>query len=81
MKELKPCPFCGSEAKLMRYNMELLNRKLLIEEFAVKCTKCGASTVKYESVTKYHQDGGDKQIICDGMQEAIDAWNQRSYDE
>jgi len=80
MRELKPCPFCGSEAKLMRYNMELLSWKL-IEEFAVKCTKCGASTAKYESVTKYHQDGGDKQIICDGMQIAIASWNRRAYDE
>lgn len=34
MSELKPCPFCGSEAKL--YSVGLTKKKL----YAIVCTKC-----------------------------------------
>ena len=37
MAELKPCPFCGGEAKLRSY----------YKDHHVYCTKCYASTMKY----------------------------------
>ena len=45
MSELKPCPFCGGEAKLSEI-VDLCYRK-----FAVECKKCGASTNGFLSRT------------------------------
>ena len=37
MAELKPCPFCGGEAKLRAF----------YKDYCVYCTRCNASTMKY----------------------------------
>ena len=40
MAELKPCPFCGGEAKLSFYN----NAECTYVCHYVRCTKCRATT-------------------------------------
>lgn len=37
MTELKPCPFCGGEAKVQSF----------YKNHCVYCAKCNASTMKY----------------------------------
>lgn len=44
MKELKPCPFCGGEAKIRDYSIQDLG-----PEIDVFCTNCGGQTFVYET--------------------------------
>lgn len=39
MYELKPCPFCGGEAGVVRHAYDARN-----DVFGVECTVCGCST-------------------------------------
>lgn len=60
--ELKPCPFCGGEAKT-HVCVELENTKLsimLAGYYGVHCTKCHVATTPYEN-----------------EDEAIKVWNKR----
>jgi len=50
--ELKQCPFCGEKAKLQSHPFE----------FWVKCSECGASTMKYFK----------------SRETAAEAWNKRA---
>ena len=46
MEELKPCPFCGGDA---RYNRITYHTVIANESHIVFCAKCGASTQKYKT--------------------------------
>ena len=45
MSELKPCPFCGGEAKIRDFSTPDLD-----PEIDVFCTNCGGQTFVYETV-------------------------------
>ena len=65
MAELKPCPFCGGEAKT-HVCAELDNEVLKIiygDKIGVHCGKCGIATLPFTTEA-----------------EAIDAWNRRTED-
>lgn len=47
MDELKKCPFCGEEAKLLD-DFEIIGDKIS-KKFYIKCTGCGASTSKFST--------------------------------
>ena len=62
MPELKPCPFCGGEAKVRTW-------KDSCELFAVvKCTGCGAESNLADDGTKTKEEN---------IADAIAAWNHR----
>lgn len=64
--ELKPCPFCGGEAKYRnRVNRNWTPAKSVC---CVYCTKCNASTDLYDD------DLGDFSY----MKKATEAWNRRA---
>ena len=74
MEELKPCPFCGGEAKLF----------VTSNGVCVKCTEefsmgCGCQTDWYEDVTAFGCDGWRKRESC-AVEKAIFAWNRRADD-
>ena len=46
MSELKPCPFCGSEADVYTWRNELER----INPTKIQCKMCGASTLTYDRV-------------------------------
>lgn len=72
-EELKPCPFCGGEAKIVSRSTEVKAVNLgtteifstdILEWCKVKCSECGCSTDRYSNV------GG-----------AIKWWNKRACSE
>lgn len=65
MSELKPCPFCGGEAKITHDT-----RDMITDEYRVKCLICG--TILRHRVTEYWVDS-----VFDTKEQAIEAWNRR----
>lgn len=67
-KKIKPCPFCGGEARLEHPSgpyMEPYKGASMVE-----CTNCHAMTRSFSVATEYSSD--DK---------AIEAWNRRVKDQ
>lgn len=65
--ELKPCPFCGGEAKLIS-KKDSCGHGLCVDEYFVKCTVC-------ESTGKSASDYRKTAAEC--KTEVVDAWNRR----
>lgn len=64
-EELKPCPFCGSKARLVH---------TLDDEWYVECSQCDSEGGGFCSCLPSTWLYGTKQ-------EAIEAWNRRAKDE
>lgn len=78
MDKLKPCPFCGGEAKFFTkaFDPKIDRRGWL---FGVFCMDCGVTTPK----TNYYvevslADSGEIRITRDDRLEAIETWNRRA---
>ena len=65
MDELKPCPFCGAEARVCGFHYSLLDIAGEPKDFCVICNDCSASSYHYANTP-------DK---------AIAAWNRRANDD
>ena len=61
---LRPCPFCGGDAKLDHYAGDRYAGEVTLS--FIRCKKCGAITYKYRMSTDYSSD-----------EKAIEAWNRR----
>ena len=70
--ELKPCPFCGGEAKMWS-ETECYGHGDYAENTAVVCSKCGASGPK---VVAYDVPNREQRVI-----RAVLAWEQRVKEE
>ena len=67
MSELKPCPFCGGQARIFTKRVHSENHHLQLDvkcEYIVKCNRCRASMSCYASKAW-----------------AINAWNRRADNE
>ena len=70
MDELKPCPFCGGEAKLKK---GFPSRQIAhCRQAVVQCKTCGCRTVTFKQLPMEKWQNVDKQ--------AIEAWNRREND-
>lgn len=67
--ELKPCPFCGGEAKLVTFV-----RNNAIPPYAVAYVKCSACRA---TANDFSDSKGDGSYIFN----AAEAWNRRIKDE
>ena len=75
---LKPCPFCGSEAKLIKIQWGYKDTPVTImNRWTVKCTSCSVDIGIFTS-TIYENDEGYLVVEHDGPKEAVDAWNRRA---
>lgn len=87
MVELKPCPFCGREARVHRIGGKQdhiyigYDRDKRIDGFSyewhVSCKKCVASTYFYRQFFSVDEESGKIVLYEDGRKNAIDAWNSR----
>lgn len=81
MKNLKSCPFCGGEARLIQKSHGSQSSPTRItNSYVVGCDKC-------RIYTEYHQSdiwqGADGVVNIDanGAIDAIEAWNRRVGEE
>lgn len=76
--ELKPCPFCGGEAYLVRKQYSHLTMPTKIKDkWVVECSNGCCSIPIFEDEI-YHDDDGVIVINHNGAEEAINAWNRRA---
>lgn len=74
MKELKPCPFCGGEAKTEVGYIKYGDDELLLIA-AVYCGVCGVrKSVKFNAELKPFE------YFTENFNAAVDMWNRRAGD-
>ena len=84
--KLKPCPFCGGEAKAMLGYILYLDEEGRRCQFegdekiwfgaCVYCPKCGCEIERKKMAVDNTPEGWHDQI----KQDAVDAWNRRAKD-
>lgn len=76
VNELKPCPLCGGEARVICLTD---GGHWFIKEYEVCCSRCGATMNRtYRSEFNINDTTGELVLLHDGKKEAIDEWNRRT---
>lgn len=80
--EIKPCPFCGNDAKIVQtgYGTESPNSAKL--SFRIECVKCSATAPEASGYISINlSNSGRLNIWHDDRESAIEAWNRRASDD
>lgn len=76
--KLKPCPFCGGEAKFKTIS-NACGHQFVTIEFEISCEKCGVSFPKRYRIEIQLNECGSI-TMNDYRMEAAEAWNRRADD-
>lgn len=77
MEELKPCPFCGGEAKLAENKRDIPFSCGEENIFFVICENCGCNPFRVSIENLYYRNESGK--VKERLQkEALEAWNRRA---
>ncbi len=77
IEELKPCPFCGGKARIVRKTCSnKINPVTIMDEWTVECDKKCCS-IKRFSDEIFHDDSGEVIIRKNGAKDAVYFWNKR----
>lgn len=47
MNELKPCPFCGGEARLRAFRTYIQSKHRMGEKYYIECCECGLNAPNF----------------------------------
>lgn len=82
MAELKPCPFCGGEAKFSTWKVEIADQKssnIIVRFYSkIECNECGVNPIDCrKNITVWFDKTGTIQT-SEGVGEMVEAWNRRT---
>ena len=72
--ELKPCPFCGSEAKMEEYSKRYENGEFMAS-YRVSCEKC---RIYFDFESRFMLKNGQPEFLQNGYEKVIEVWNRRA---
>lgn len=77
--DLKPCPYCGGIAK---GNIKTVESFRKLHNYYVACTKCGASTERYDTEFAYSINGKRFHLMTkeEAIEKAVCDWNNGIFD-
>lgn len=81
MSEIKTCPMCGGEGKLVLVTkgVNASGSRMaasINNAYIVKCEECGMRTGEYRSDI-YQSEDGSVHVEENGADNAVEAWNRR----
>lgn len=81
MEKLKPCPFCGGEAKFFVKSKSVMG-EVRGWQFGIFCSRCDVTTPRRDYKIELSFEGsGEIKTIIDERENAIEAWNRRGYND
>lgn len=76
MEPLKPCPFCGGEARMV-CTSTVHENELLSKIFIIMCDKCGLRSPNPFRVFVRIADDGASMYDDSERDKAVEVWNRR----
>lgn len=76
-KKLKPCPFCGGQAKFIKKGIGSVKSRVHFS-FGIECIDCGGRVPKSYVLSLTLDEDGEIVPITDERSAAIERWNSRS---
>ena len=78
--ELKPCPFCGSDAKFFPDSIGTdSENKAVLLRFIIGCSECRVAPPGTDGKVEMSlKDDGNVLYVLDEREAAISAWNRRA---
>lgn len=79
-KELKPCPFCGGEAKFYTTSNKSSHHSIGFS-FEIKCSKCALRFPQSFNIELYLTENGEIKIVPgfeNVINHATEEWNRRA---
>ena len=79
MVELKNCPFCGCEAKLVRTakGYACSPSTTILDDWRVQCTNIYCTVYTSGQSKIYQNDDGEIVVDANGAEIAVEKWNMR----